>query len=147
MRREIARVLRQTASGLYSVDQEGVTADEKETDIRLRMNDVDLEGVIELKLGDGRSGRDLRDTIREQLVLKYMAPQACRSGCLLVTVNHTRQWDDPDSGARIAVEGLEAWLKQEAEKVAAEMGGLLQITARVLDLRARLTIEGAAATT
>ena len=66
MRREIARALRHAANGLYTVDQEAVTADEKETDIRLRSVLSEHEAVIELKVADSRSGRDLRDTIHDQ---------------------------------------------------------------------------------
>jgi hypothetical protein len=54
MRREIARALKDAAKGTYIVDQESVTADEKETDIRLRSTSSDEIGTIELKLGDGR---------------------------------------------------------------------------------------------
>lgn len=36
MRREIARELKNSSNEVYTVDQESVTADEKETDIRLR---------------------------------------------------------------------------------------------------------------
>ncbi|MCA1440798.1 hypothetical protein I6F07_11360 [Ensifer sp. IC4062] len=63
MRREIARELNHAANGLYKVDQEAVTADEKETDIRLRSVTSGCEAVIELKLADGRPARDLRETI------------------------------------------------------------------------------------
>ena len=84
LRREIARELRHAANGLYTVDQEAVTADEKETDIRLRSVASDHEAVIELKRADGRSARDLRNAIAEQLVAKYMAPETTGSGCLLV---------------------------------------------------------------
>jgi len=141
MRREIARELRNASNHAYKVDQEGVTADEKETDIRLRAVSSDQQAVIELKLGDNRSGRDLRDTIKDQLVTKYMAPESCRSGCLLVTVNHSRKWDHPDSGESLDIVGLEVMLQTEALKVADEMGGILQITARVIDLRPRLAKE------
>ena len=68
MRREIARELNHASNGLYKVDPEAVTADEKETDIRLRSVVSDHEAVIELRLADGRSARDLRDTIYNQLV-------------------------------------------------------------------------------
>ena len=58
MRRVIARELRRTANSLYTVDQEVVTADEKETDIRLRSALSKHEAVIELKLGNAkRQGR------------------------------------------------------------------------------------------
>ncbi|BCO28481.1 hypothetical protein MIZ03_3387 [Rhodoferax lithotrophicus] len=141
MRREITRELRNASNNAYTVDQEGVTADEKETDIRLRAVSSDQQAVIELKLGDKRPGRDLRDTIKNQLVTKYMAPESCRSGCLLVTVNHSHGWKHPDSGKSLDIAGLASMLQAEALKVTAEMGGMVQITARVLDLRPRLAIE------
>jgi len=141
MRREIARELRNAANHIYTVDQEGVTADEKETDIRLRAATSDQQAVIELKLGDGRPGRDLRDTIKEQLVTKYMAPDVCRSGCLLVTVAKDRNWEHPDSKELLDVVGLEAMLQVEASKIVAEMNSALRLTTRVLDLRPRLPTE------
>lgn len=101
MRREIARELSHAANGVYKVDQEAVTADEKETDIRLRSVVADCEAVIELKLGDGRSARDLRDTIYNQLVKKYMAAENSRSGCLLFTLAKDRKWEHPENGQRI----------------------------------------------
>lgn len=141
MRREIARELTNRANGAYKVDQEGVTADEKETDIRLRATASDQQATIELKIGDGRSGRDLRDTIKDQLVSKYMAAESCRSGCLLVTVSTNKTWDHPDSGERLDVAGLAAMLDAEVTRVVDEMGASLRLSARVLDLRARLPTE------
>ena len=64
------------------MDQEAATADEKETDIRLCSVVSAYEAVIELKLADRRSARDLRNTIYEQQVKKYMAAENSRSGCL-----------------------------------------------------------------
>lgn len=141
MRREIARELRNAANFAYTVDQEAATADEKETDIRLRASSSNQQAVIELKLGDDRSGRDLRDTILDQLVKKYMGPEECRSGCLLVTVNKDRTWEHPDSKKRLDIEGLEAMLKDEALKIAEDMGLEIRLIARVLNLRKRLPTE------
>ena len=85
--------------GLYKVDQEAVTADEKETDIRLRSVVSEHEAIIELKLANSRansrSARDLRDTIHDQLVTKYMAAETSRSGCLLVTLARDREVETP----------------------------------------------------
>ncbi|MGE8450548.1 MAG: hypothetical protein ACN6OP_08050 [Pseudomonadales bacterium] len=141
MRREIARVLRIASNNAYRVDQEAVTADEKETDIRLHATASGLQAVIELKLAGNRSGRDLRDTLEQQLVTKYMAPDSCRAGCLLVTVNATRRWEHPDTGVKIDVNGLEMLLQQEAARIEAKLQGQLRVTARVLDLRPRLPPE------
>ena len=141
MRREIARVLGSKTNGVYSVDQEGVTADEKETDIRLRVAQYDLQGVIELKLGDGRSGRDLKDTLQNQIVAKYMAPENRRAGFLLVTVAKERNWDHPETAEKLDMNGLRTMLEVEAEKIMREMGGVLKLGVKVLDLRPRLPKE------
>ena len=102
MRREIARELGHLANGIYKIDQEAATADEKETDIRLRSTASPHEAVIEIKLGEKkRSARELRDTLKNQLVTKYMAAETSRSGCLVITLSKERHWDHPDNGSRI----------------------------------------------
>lgn len=146
MRREIARFLRENSRRAYVVDQESVTVDEKETDIRLRSSASDHQGVIELKLGDGRSGRDLFDTLRGQLLKKYMAPENSRSGCLLVTVGTNKRWEHPTSGELLDVEGLKRLLTQEAAEISWEMRGELDIFAWVVDLRPRLATESRGST-
>ncbi len=101
MRRVISRELRRAANSLYTVDQEAVTADEKETDIRLRSVLSRHEAVIELKLRNAnRSAKELLDTIEGQLVRKYMAAEHCRAGALLVTLAKDRQWQHLDESAR-----------------------------------------------
>ncbi|MDD2466881.1 MAG: hypothetical protein PHI97_23040 [Desulfobulbus sp.] len=141
MRREIARELNHAAKGLYKVDQEAVTADEKETDIRLRSVLSDHEAVIELKLADGRSARDLRDTIYNQLVKKYMAAENSRSGCLLITLAKNRRWEHPDSGQRVGLTELESLLRDEVKRVENAMGGSVALAVHILDLRPRLPKE------
>ncbi len=59
MRRELARTLRENANGTYLVDQEAVTGDEKETDVRLRSAVSNHEAVIELKIGDSDGPRKI----------------------------------------------------------------------------------------
>ena len=141
MRREIARELSHAANSIYTVDQEAVTADEKETDIRLRSVASPHEAVIELKLGDGRTAKDLRDTIENQLVKKYMAAEHSRAGALMVTLAKDRKWDHPDVGPRIDVEELFLILREEAERIEQASAGTLSITVHFLDLRPRLRTE------
>ncbi len=141
MRREIARELRNSAKGLYTVDQEAVTADEKETDIRLRSTASHHEAVIELKLADGRTAGDLRDTLMNQLVTKYMAAETSRSGCLMFTVSKDREWDHPDGGSTIGFTGLCALLREEAGRIVDQLGGTLRLHVHALDLRPRLPTE------
>jgi hypothetical protein len=95
MRREISRNLRNLANDAYLVNQEEVTADENRTDIRLHTSQQ--QAVIELKVGEKNwSGRELRSVLKDQLVSKYMAPENCRTGCLLITVASDRKWEHPD---------------------------------------------------
>jgi hypothetical protein len=141
MRRELARALREAGNQSYTIDQESVTADEKETDIRFRSTGSKQQGIIELKLGDERSGTDLFNTIRDQLLTKYMAPDECRAGCLLVTIAKDREWDHPMTGKRIGFEELMVGLNEEAERLSKELGGMAKLMAKGLDLRARLGKE------
>jgi len=138
MRREIARRLKDTANGLYTIDQEGATADEKETDIRMRSTSGQ-EATIELKVGEqGWSGAVLRSTLRDQLLTKYMAADRCKTGCLMVTVASSRQWQHPDTHAMMNLEQLRTLLEEEADKIMKEMGHEVRILVKVLDLRSRL---------
>ena len=141
MRRELARELRNAANLNYIVDQESVTADEKETDIRLRSTSSKQQATIELKLGDGRSATDLFNTIKDQLLTKYMAADECRAGCLLVTIAKDRKWQHPKTGKRLDFEALIALLNEEAERLSEELGGAAKLMAKGLDLRPRLATE------
>lgn len=142
IRREIARELRNRSSGVYTVDQEAATADEKETDIRFRAALTGQQAVIELKIGEkSRSARDLRDTLRNQLLAKYMAPHDCRAGCLLITLGKHRSWEHPDTGAALDLPALIDFLNEEAAAIIDEMGGTVRIMAKSLDLRPRLPTE------
>ncbi len=141
MRQQIALQLHNTSNHVYTVDQEAVTADEKETDIRLRVALSGQQGTIELKLGERWSGRQLRDTIKNQLVTKYMAAESCRSGCLLITVASNRSWEHPETGEKLDIDGLRAMLDAEAAKLVTDMGGTVRLAVKVLDLRPRLVSE------
>lgn len=142
MRQQIARELRKSANGAYTVDQEAVTADEKETDIRLRSTGSDHEAIIELKIGEkNRSAASLKATLKDQLVVKYMAAENCRAGCLLITVKTPREWRHPETGEKLNFTGLIAMLNEEAAKIEQEMGGSLRLMARGLDLQPRLPTE------
>lgn len=145
MRRVIARELRRAANSLYTVDQEAVTADEKETDIRLRSVLSKHEAVIELKLGNAqRSAKELLNTIEDQLLRKYMAAEHSKSGALLVTLTKDRQWQHPVEKRMIKVEELLALLTAEADRVQQALGSGVYIHVHLLDLRPRLPIESQA---
>lgn len=144
----IARELEIASREAYTVDQEAVTADGKETDIRLRALSG-YQATIELKVGEkGRSARDLCDTIDDQLVTKYMAHRNARTGCLLVSVSDPeRYWLHPETGERIDRFGLQALLQAKADAAQQQLGGDARVIARVLDLVPRLSTEKQAAGT
>ena len=113
LRPAIALQLDQMSRGAYTVDQESVTADGKETDIKFRALSG-YQATIELKIGEkSRSGKELRDTIRNQLVNKYMAASNAKSGCPVVTVaDATKRWQHPDTGERIDRHQLQQMLNE-----------------------------------
>jgi hypothetical protein len=114
---------------------------EEETDIRLRSTSSKQIGTIELKLGDGRSGRDLFKTIKDQLLTKYMAADECRAGCLLVTIAKERNWDHPETGKQINFGQLMRVLNEECERLSLKLGGEVKLMAKGLNLCPRLKTE------
>jgi len=135
MRREVARELDRSASGMYKVDQEAVTVDENRTDIRLRSTVSDHEATIELKIADKWSGLELRDAIEHQLVRRYMKSKFSRSGCLLLTLTKgSRTWKHPDGGNTLGPAELLKMLLNEARLVECDKGSV-RLTVRILDLR------------
>lgn len=143
LRREIARELLHMARDTYIVDQEAVTADEKETDIRLFAKHSPYQGVIELKIADNDwSGRVLVETISNQLVARYLAPENRRAGALVLTLSIDRKWEHPDTGKRINLDALMKLLKAEARRVEKTMRGEVLIAIHCLDLRPRLKSSG-----
>jgi len=146
LRPMIARELEVASREAYTVDQEGVTADGKETDIRLRAVSG-YQATIELKVGEkGRSARELCDTIDDQLVKKYMAHRDARTGCLLVSVaDPGKYWLHPETSERIDRFGLQTLLQAKADEAQRRLGGEARVLARVLDLVPRLSTEKQAA--
>jgi hypothetical protein len=139
LRREIARALEQMSNGIYLVDQEAVTADEKETDIRLLSTASVQQGVIELKRAEGFSGRVLFETISGQLTQRYLAPENRRAGFLVITLASKQTFEHPETGASMNPEEFLAVLKTEAARVEKRLGFDVRIGVRILDLRPRLT--------
>lgn len=146
LRPAIARELEVAARGAYTVDQEAVTVDGKETDIRLR-SVSGHQATIELKVGEkSRSAKVLRDTVENQLIKKYMAHKMARTGCLLVTVSDPKKrWQHPEKKARIDRFQLQGLLDAAAQAAQQRLGGDARVMARVLDLTPRLTTEAEAA--
>ena len=107
----------------------------------MRSNSSNQIGTIELKLGDRRSGTDLFNTIKDQLVTKYMAAEECRSGCLLVTIARGRKWGHPKTGKEIDFDELMTVLNEEAERLSKDLGGEIKLMVKGLNLLPRLGTE------
>jgi hypothetical protein len=146
LRPAIALQLDHMSKGAYTVDQESVTADGKETDIKFRALSG-YQATIELKIGEkSRSGKELRDTIEDQLVTKYMAASNARTGCLVVTVaDPKKRWKHPDTGVLIDRHQLQQMLSEAAQLAQQRLGGDARVMARVLDLAPRLGKEAGSA--
>ncbi len=147
LRRALAHELNSRSNHLYTVDQEAATADEKETDVRLRSTSSSEQGTIELKIGEKpRSAAELRSALKDQLLTKYLAPEFSRSGCLLVSVATNRTWMHPETRQSMGLSELIEFLNVEARKLEAETGGAVRLMAKGLDLRPRLATERGTAT-
>lgn len=144
MRQVVASHLRATSNNRYKVNQEAVTAEGKETDIRMASVFSNQEAVIELKIGEKPySGADLRAAIRNQLVTKYMAPETRRAGCFLVTSRGNKRWQHPDTKTKLDLTGLVTMLNEECARLEEQMGGSVRLVARGLNLSPRLPTEKA----
>jgi hypothetical protein len=127
---------------MYTVDQEAATADEKETDIRMRSTGSAQQGTIELKIGEKpRSAAALRKALKDQLLKKYMAAEECRAGCLVVTIRSNKSWSHPDNDKRLDFHGLISMLNEESSRLTSELGGSIRLFAKGLDFRPRLQTE------
>jgi hypothetical protein len=136
MRREVTRELLNKRNNMYTVEQESVTADEKENDIRMRSTRSNQQAVIELKIGDKpRSAAELCDAITNQLVKKYMAAEECRAGCLLITLASDKKWTGPSNNGKLDFPALIANLNDEAHRLSVQMGGNIRLMVKGLDLR------------
>ena len=134
-RRDLADKLMERACGLYHVPMESVTCDEQETDIRLAATGSHFEAVLELKLGKNYSGCELKDTIREQLVAKYLAPATRRVGALVIAVTNDKNWENPETKEIMNAEQLERWLQSEVDSVQANNSEEIFLSVYVWDCR------------
>ena len=139
LRREIARELRNAARGIYRVDYK--------VDQERRYGRGEGNGYspafrrVRARSGHRNSsepttGRPANccDTIQDQLVTKYMAPESRRSGSLLVTLARDRWWKHPGNGTRMGAPELKSLLRDEARRVEEANGGTISLHVHFLDL-------------
>ncbi|MCP1925718.1 MULTISPECIES: hypothetical protein [Bradyrhizobium] len=78
------------------------------------------------------------------MLKKYMSSDECRAGCLYISVASDRTWRHPDTGKKLDLDGLIEMLNEEADRIAADLGGAVRLMAKGLDLRPRLPPENVA---
>lgn len=120
LRRFISYWMNQNSRGAYSVTQEAVVVAEKRTDIRLHVGSLDRYASIELKLDDTRnkwSGTQLRVSLVEQLVGRYLNHERSHVGCLLICMRESRRWEHPDTGERMDLSETVNWLQGIANEI------------------------------
>ncbi|MEJ0044762.1 MAG: hypothetical protein WDN04_00270 [Rhodospirillales bacterium] len=128
MRRALSRQLKWAANHAYKLDQEAVTADENETDIRLRSTVSDQEGTIELKVGEkGRLGQGTASGAIGTACTKIYAADSCRAGCFVVTIATERHWEHPETREVLDLAALITLLNEEAHRVMEHLGGTLRV--------------------
>ncbi|MBB3805284.1 hypothetical protein FHR51_001418 [Xanthomonas arboricola] len=139
LRRALSAEFERLARDSYIVAQEGVTGDEKETDIRLvSKSDPSIQAVIELKVGENKySITSFHKALREQLMEKYLLPEQRRVGALLISWKGNKTWDDPVTGDKVSFDEVIRRLNSEAQELAATIGSGAFLTVRGLDLSPR----------
>uniref|UniRef100_UPI003F81A8A6 hypothetical protein n=1 Tax=Xanthomonas sp. 0924 TaxID=2835534 RepID=UPI003F81A8A6 len=136
LRRELAAQFRQRSLNSYTTTQESVTAEEKETDIRLISTAPGgLQASVELKIGENSyTYKNLSDALRMQLVGQYMAPEYRRVGVLWISWRGEKTWEDPETGEAMTFDEVIRRLNKEAEALLAGLGADAFLTVRGLYL-------------
>ncbi|MBB5769426.1 hypothetical protein [Xanthomonas euroxanthea] len=139
LRRALSAEFERLARESYIVTQEGVTGDEKETDIRLvSKSDPSIQAVIELKVGENSyTIADFQSALREQLVEKYLLPEQRRVGVLVISWQGRKTWEDTTTGEKVRFDDVIRRLNREAQQLVATLGSDAFLTVRGLDLSPR----------
>jgi hypothetical protein len=139
VQRMLAMLLEQNSRGLYSIVREDEAADGKITDIRMVANDSHVRAVIEVKIADRWTVKQLLRALDAQLSGQYLRHESCKVGCLLLTyaANKKKFWIDKTNGGsgRIHFDDLVTLLNKRANELTEQKGPDFHITVIGLDLR------------
>ena len=134
MQRTLALRLEWKANGAYKVTREEEVADHKRTDIRLLAVKGGHKAVIEVKIADKLSLRQLEKALEIQLVGQYLQHASCSSGCLLLIHRRTKRWRHPESGGWLDLAGVVAFLQEKARRIETEISPDVRVAVMGLDL-------------
>lgn len=135
MQRTVAQRLRAKATGAYVVTREDEVADRKEPDIRLACVRGNQKAVIEIKIADSWSLKQLETALREQLVEQYLRHETSRAGCLMLTYHgRKKHWKHPETGARLGFCDAVDYLAAIAKTIEHDMAHEVCLAVHALDL-------------
>ena len=135
MQRTLARRIREKANAVYEVTREEEVADQNRTDIRLLARNCGQKAVVELKMADRWTYKELEVALEEQLVTKYLRHSSCRAGCLLLVYRGKKNyWRPPETRNRLRFPELIGTLKETAQAIEAQSQYDVRITVFGIDL-------------
>jgi hypothetical protein len=135
MQRNLAGSLLVAARGAYKVSREDEVADRKRTDIRLVAMYGDQKAVIEVKIADRWSLRELEQALCAQLVGQYLRHTTCRAGCLLLTYHGTKgHWEHCESGRLLSFPEITEHLNLLAQAIEEQEMQKVRLAVFSLDL-------------
>jgi len=135
MQRTLALRLKDRSKGCYRVVREDEVADLKMPDIRMLSPCNDHKCVIEIKLADKWTVKDLEQALEHQLTGQYLRHKTCKAGCLLLTYNGDKAyWCHPKTNKHMKFKDLLDLLNKKAERLELRLDYSIKICVFGLDL-------------
>lgn len=120
MQLRLASRLRDKAHGAYEVIREGEVANRKKPDIQLSAvrGDQKAKAVIEVKIADNWTIKQLEEALRSQLTGQYLRHENCKAGCLLLTYHGRKKyWVHPETKKHLAFLEVVTLLNEKARDI------------------------------
>lgn len=134
LQKYVANRLKIAARGQYTVHREEEVDLENRTDIRLWYR-KELVATIEVKCANKWTYLQLRDSLKNQLVGKYLRDHNSRHGVLLLGhMGDKDSWKGPD-GKKLSFDELTLTLNGEAEQIASADPGVSSLAVGGIDFR------------
>jgi hypothetical protein len=111
----LASELHHHSKGLYTVTVEPHTAESKRRDVLCSKGS--MFASIELKMSRRWTYEDFDVALEKQLVGRYMRHNNATTGFLVIVLQETRTWNDPQGGKKLDFEAVLARLRDKALKL------------------------------
>ena len=120
---ELVREMNQRAAGRFTAVPEEEVSTGNFPDIRAHNPRILGAITVEVKVGERGSYEQLRTSVREQLVARYLRDPASKYGILLVASSGPRRsWETSDGTTLATFADLLAQLQRDASQIAGEAG-------------------------